>query len=329
MREPGQNLELISKYLQGETSPEEKKELFRWVETAPANRKTFEQYSRIWQLSQQETGYEPDLEAGWQRFQQSIRGNKEAKTRKPGTAPYWIKAAASFFLAVIFFWGIYQYLDQPDIVSYATAENEQQQVELPDGSQVWLNENSRVWFETGSGSFNRSLNLEGEAFFEIEQAQGKRFTVVTPLSRIEVLGTSFNVVARPEQETRVQVVTGRVAMTPLEKENYIYLEPGEIGVLQMETSEPESETFENENFQAWRTGELSFRSVNLETVLQNLETYFGVEVDVANPSLLKCRFTGNFSRPELEEVIEVLQVSLELEVQRQGQTIILSGQGCN
>ena len=77
------------------------------------------------------------------------------------------------------------------VVVFATGYNEQKQISLPDGSSVWLNASSQISYDSKAP---RTLNLEGEAFFDVAKDKEHPFTVETPDNiKITALGTSFNV----------------------------------------------------------------------------------------------------------------------------------------
>jgi ferric-dicitrate binding protein FerR (iron transport regulator) len=71
-----------------------------------------------------------------------------------------------------------------------------------------------------------------------------------------------------------------------------------------------------------------FKKTPLGIVVRTLRSYFKKDIRVKNETLLSCRFTGSFNNPTLEEVIEILDLALDLEVDRQQDTYTLDGVGC-
>lgn len=67
----------------------------------------------------------------------------------------------------------------------------------------------------------------------------------------------------------------------------------------------------------------------MDRVINTLEKYFDVPIEVDNPQMLECRFTGTFESPQLEEIMQVLKVSVDLSYTKKCNKYLLSGQGCN
>jgi ferric-dicitrate binding protein FerR (iron transport regulator) len=83
------------------------------------------------------------------------------------------------------------------------------------------------------------------------------------------------------------------------------------------------------NFMAWKQNRLTFDNTALSAVVETLEEYFGAEIEVHNPLLLSCRFTGTFDKPTVDEVMKVLAVSTNSSYKIAGPKIILTGKGCD
>lgn len=328
-------LELMARYFKGELSDTEKQDLFHWVRRSRENQAIYDQMQQIWTFSNQlDQDYEPEVEKGWQGFNQKLAAGRENNSNnrleiRPASfsSRFYYRAAAVILIFLTAGLILLRQWNQPDQQMIITAVGETKEIVLPDSSKVWLNQQSSLAYEEDFDQI-RQVHLTGEAFFQVEKTQGKRFTVYTPDGKVEVLGTSFNVNTRKNDSLMIHVITGRVAVSPLETENYTYLSPGQLGVVNTAQSTA-VESFEDQNFQAWRTGNLSFTSSSLKKVINHLESYFDVKIEIRNKNLLNCKFTGQFQDPELSEVIQVLQTSMDLSVQQNDKLIILSGQGCN
>lgn len=334
MNETEKYLVLIARYLQGELSSAEKEHLMQWVQENEEHREVFREMESTWKVGVAEDDYEPDVEQGWSRFKNAIaeapsKAETTAKVRKLGW-PRITRWAASLLVLIAAGVWLWQSQAKDDLVAVNTASGETRTLYLPDSSRVILNENSIITYQQDF-SQERKVRLSGEAFFEVLQTNGKRFTVTTEQSKVEVLGTSFNVKDDAQTAASVHVVTGLVAFTPIEEENYIYLKAGEYATLDDPAQkEPiEVQEYASNSFETWRTNELKFNSISMQKLITDLNQYFDVNITVANQDILQCRFTGNFSDPQLSEILEVLQVSMDISIERVEDQIILSGSGCN
>ena len=335
MNETEKYLVLIARYLQENISVAEREELMRWVQETEQHLVVFREMENTWKAGVADDDYEPDVEKGWVRFKTAITENKSLDS-EPGDnvrqlswtqISRWAAAVLLVIAAGVLLW---QYQASEELLAVSTKAGETRKVYLPDSSMVVLNENSLLTYQQNFLQ-ERKVNLSGEAFFEVLQTNGKRFTVITEQSKVEVLGTSFNVKDDAQTAASVHVVTGLVAFTPIEEENYIYLKPGEYATLDdLEQKESiEVQEYASNMFEAWRTKELKFNSISMQKLITDLNQHFDVNITVANQEILQCRFTGNFSDPQLDEIIDVLQVSMDISVERRDNQIILSGPGCN
>lgn len=129
---------------------------------------------------------------------------KEAVVRSMGRRR-WISYAAAACIGLVAFFALYN-----PTTTVEVGNGEHFVHTLPDNSKVNLNAASKISFKAGDFDGNRIVNLEGEAFFEVEK--GQSFKVITPNGTVEVLGTSFNVNARNGQ-LEVDCRTGKVKVT--------------------------------------------------------------------------------------------------------------------
>ncbi|MES2731314.1 MAG: FecR domain-containing protein [Bacteroidota bacterium] len=246
------------------------------------------------------------------------------------------RIAATILLVLgAIFWVKFYFSDSQPLMLTQTALETKRVVYLPDSSKVYLNKHSELKYATGFSDGKRVVNLIGEAFFEVRKDAGKPFVIYSQNAQTEVLGTSFNVRAYP-QEARVQVlvVTGKVAFSAREGQinaaatpTKVYLTPGTQGELTAKNTLTQS-AIKDPNGMAWKNEKLSFNNTPLPQVAAALERYFEVKVQVDSPQLLKCRFTGSYENPDIQEILKVLKVSLNLSYTTEKDMYILSGEGC-
>ena len=159
-------LYLTSKYLTGELTDTEREELFAWVNTSEVNKAAFDEMQEIWSLSADvEEDFEADVSVAWDKVSKRTIV-KEAKIVRYPWSKQLLRIAAVIFVVIGAYWVVENWIrTAPDIV-HQTAANEKTQITLPDGSQVWLNENTKIAY---AEKFDpRVVKLEGEAFFDVE-----------------------------------------------------------------------------------------------------------------------------------------------------------------
>lgn len=334
-------MDFIGRYLSGDISAGEKAELMAWVDADSANKAFFDEMIRLWSVSSEyeEEPFETDAKAAWAAFEKkfdqrfsgsppgALSGNHipAAKVVKMRPLRRALQYAAAILLLLAAGYWLFSTVGDSSIqmASVRTGAGEQKELALPDGSKIVLNENSELAYVA---SFEeRRVTLSGEAFFEVTKLNGKTFTIDAEGATTTVLGTSFNVRAYPsEDKVEVSVKTGKVALEKAEDTSQkIILEAGKAGTYNKQKEVVEEILISNAD--AWKTSRLDFDSIPLSAVVEALERYFNVEVEVANPQLLKCSFNGQFVQPELQDILNTLSYTMALEVEKQNGAYVLSG----
>ncbi len=159
------------------------------------------------EISQEAQRFKGDAQSPVPQFEvleQTLNSKKQSRS-----SLHWLKIAASMaaILAIGFF--VYQVFTD-NVSTYNTDYAQKETITLPDNSVVSLNELSELHFNTSNWDEQRVLELNGEAFFDVEK--GKRFDVNTKLGRVSVLGTEFNVLSR-DSIFKVSCYEGLVKVT--------------------------------------------------------------------------------------------------------------------
>ena len=202
-------------------------------------------------------------------------------------------------------------------------------IELDDGSLITLNEGSTLRYSVKKRS-ERKVFLSGEAFFEVARDSLRPFIVVADETVVEVLGTSFNVRAYKENETiEVTVQSGMVSMTGRKStEEQLVLQPGNTGLYNRSGRSLEFIGRADPNSIAWKTRELLFSETPLSEVVEVVSRVYGVSLQLGNEELADCPLTVSFSDQEFPAVLNVIQNTFDLQAERRGETIYLTGPGC-
>jgi ferric-dicitrate binding protein FerR (iron transport regulator) len=318
---------LILSYLQGELSPEARQEFESWRSESEENRRMVDQFQHIWQLTgNKKIDFQSQEE--WRKLASSLHAAPEASVRKLNVqGKDWLKIAAAVLVVLLSSGIVYLTIFRVHEVSIQTADNNLHAV-LPDGSEVWLNRDSRLTYDNNFDE-DRFVNLEGEGFFDIKSDPARPFIIRTVDAQIKVAGTSFNVKAYARDiQTEVLVVTGKVSLGTIDQSRSVILTPGVKGILTRNDHRLITERQENDNSLAWKNKLLVFKKTPLRKVVKVLRSYFRKDIQVTNEKLLPCRFTGSFSDPTLDEVVETLGIALDLEVNVTKGTYMLDGAGC-
>lgn len=196
----------------------------------------------------------------------------------------------------------------------------QYELQLPDGTRVWLNAASSLKYPASFSSLKqRSVELTGEAYFEVAKDKTKPFLVKSKGQEVEVLGTHFDVNAYPdEQSIRTTLIEGSVKLN-----GQLTLKPGQQSVL----NDGKFNVKEvNANDAAdWKNGEFVFNNESLTSILKKAARWYGVEIVYTNELARIPTFTGSVSRSEnISSVLNMLEETSNVRFSIAGKQIRVS-----
>lgn len=263
--------------------------------------------------------------AGWQAIAPAT------PVRKPFYLRPWFKAAAAVALLAGSSWGIinrYQHRS-----TFISADASIIQRRLPDGTSIWLNKKSKLTCYPGD---DRTVFLEGEAFFDVAKNPAHPFVIHTERMDITVLGTTFNVKAyKNDVSDETLLVSGAVEISLREQESSkIRLRPNEKIILHTSSKQHPISFYEVKNSIAnhdstlnetlWRENKLVFSHETFEQIAVKMERWYGVTIHIQDPSLKKLLFTAIFENETVDQTLTALQLSAPFHYQINQQDIIIT-----
>ena len=325
---------LLYKQLQGELNLIENTLLNKWLDEAAINRVLAQKIKEDWELSER---YNPDIEVDIDKefnlLQQRIEKEEKIATLKGKIVPvkrrtqWWSYAAAIALLVGLGTWlFVNQSVTTPQLV-LTTASEEQKEIQLADGTKVWLNAQSSFTYPEYFDGTSRQVYLKGEAFFDVSRDVTKPFIIKTSNSSIEVLGTSFNVQALPSNNyTEVVVKTGKVRLAALSTKQSVDLIANEKGIHQYPINQVNKVEETDMNELAWKSKVLFFKNTPVPEVVESLERLFNVSIQ-ATANSQNCLFTGRFKEPNLDMIIKAISEEFNIKVRKNNTSYQLEG-GC-
>ncbi len=195
--------------------------------------------------------------------------------------------------------------------------------DLPDGSTVILNRNSRLEYPKRFSGKTREVMLTGEAYFDITPDAGKPFVIDAGNATVKVIGTSFNVKTNnPDNQVEVYVTSGKVLLTSENGSRNIILEPGFVGAINDGSSKslPNSDV----NYMAWNTEVLVYNNNPLSEVIADLKEVYDISVETTDKSILDETVATTFSKNSPETIIEALCTAFHLDYKKVNDIYYLS-----
>lgn len=290
--------ELLHKYFRGDTSPQEEKQVMDWAEASAGNYRQYLEERKIWNalLIHYTTSAE--------KVEAFSAQNKSFILWKIGSI------AASIALLISLSWIIFTAnKEEPQsLQAVMVPAGQRVQLVLGDGTKVWLNSKSTFTYPTSFGKNIREVELDGEGYFEVTKNEKAPFIVKTRKYDIKVLGTTFNVSAYQNKLSAFEtsLLEGAVDVSTGDQTEWISLTPNEKvteidGILQ-------KDTINNPEHLRWREGLICLDDEPFENLMRKFAVYYGIDIVINNPNVLKYKCTGKFRQTDgIEYALRVLQ----------------------
>ncbi|GEL10300.1 FecR family protein [Flavobacterium glycines] len=187
-----------------------------------------------------------------------------------------------------------------------TPRARQYNLELSDGTKVWLNASSSIIFPTSFAPNERKVILTGEAYFEVAKDKKRPFRVAVNGMQVNVLGTHFNINAYDDEASvNTTLLEGSVLIT--EKAKKVLLKPGQQAQKQKSGAITVNDNVNLEEVMGWKNGVFYFENANLQTVLRQLSRWYDVDV-VFEKGIPARTFEGEIQRNlQLSQVLKILE----------------------
>ena len=182
---------------------------------------------------------------------------------------------------------------------------------LSDGTRMYVNSGTRVVYPLTFGTGNRTVFVEGEAYFEVAKDAERPFIVKTGSVSVRVLGTKFNVFAYQDENPNVVLVEGSVDVATSQTQRR--LKPGQkVEISGDGLGEPEK--VDVESYISWTNNELIYDDEPLASVFRRLQTYYGFTFDI-RCDISRVRISGLLSLAENPaDVLSAISFAVPVEI---------------
>lgn len=272
-------------------------EVINWIEASDENREEFETLKNLWAIS------------GFANCDSYVDRKKEkaVKRLRQRVIPMFVlKYAAVFALAFLVGALSFYYLGNSGAVEVSQNEisvpkGNRTLVALPDGSEVWLTNGSKLIYPENFDADTRNVELQGEAFFKITHKEDQTFVVKLGDHQVKVLGTEFSVLSYPEDNTiQVDLITGKVQMDVRSHDNKnqyksIILEPSHSLVFDKTSGILSKSKISDSFFKYWKDGVYEFEDELFVNLAKKVDRIFGVEIIFEDEEIKNRTFTGTIN----------------------------------
>ncbi len=330
------NKELVFNYFSGRATVFEKEIIDQWA-SEPQGKELLFVWLQEWENNNLQ--YQADVEKGlskhWLRMSSGeyrplyAEDNQSTENER---AVLWRRNSVWFAAAVVLIMlsggGLFR--DNIRYKTFSTGFTETKRLVLTDGSKVVINANSKLRIPRfGFGAKTREVYLSGEADFNISHTEDHKHFIVHANDNldIEVLGTEFNVYARP-RGTKVVLNKGKVQLNYRDGRSVkqLTMAPGDLVTMDRNGFKSVTKTDNPQNFSAWKIHRFIFENESLLEICHLFEDNFGVKVHIPDSTLARQTISGSFTALNAEELLEILTDDSGLSYQKSddGKVITLS-----
>ena len=341
---------IFVRFLMDEASKEDVLLLENWISSDIENKNYFNQIRDTWnsvELNKEldEKKIKADLKSVMDRIEGNSNGNMihESKSRFINKA-WLLKAAAIFIIGFAISWIVFNGASSIETFEtvYSTVETPKGSstvINLPDGSTIWLNAESKLKYPLDFSHGEREVYLEGEAFFDVAKDKKRQFFVKTSDLTVKVFGTSFNVKSYPGDNTvETTLVEGLITIQKksdgkivgkeikMESNQRIVLykkqdiiTPTETQLIKIENVPPRkaklvlSKRIDPKRFTSWKDGQLIIKSKPMIKLAVTLERRYNVKIHFEDEEIKQFKFTGTIENETIEQVMAAIKLASSID----------------
>jgi len=321
--------DLIERYLTSNLSEDEYQKLTAFIKANRKNAEYFHEFKDKW-----EPGSDERTEKSWQKISNKINRLSilnESFAKKTNVYII-IKRIAAVLIVGLFIGGavitynLYMKHQSVNTLVFEAPQGEKSKVVLSDSTVIWLNSSSKIQLKNNYNILNRKVKLEGEAYFEVTGITRLPFKVFTKYLDISVLGTKFNIIAYPDENTtETSVMEGVVEVTTKTKPS---TKKVTIRQNQKVTYDKNNNTLTYQAANpvvdiAWMHNMLIFDNEHYLKVFNKLEKWYGVEIEVAGEIKYEPHYTFKIKTESLSEMLNLLNIIAPIEYKINGDKVTI------
>jgi ferric-dicitrate binding protein FerR (iron transport regulator) len=200
-------------------------------------------------------------------------------------------------------------------------------VTLEDGTEVWLNAETKLRYPENFDGNERRVEVIGEAYFKVAHDSNKPFYVVSGKQEVRVYGTEFNVHAYPDEtDIYTSLVSGSIALRPIDNNgSELMLTPGHQAVFSKTNESAKVRTIDTEIVTSWRSGTFVFEGQNLEQIMKTLSRWYNFDYEFTDKTLARTEFMGSIPKyGKFSEVVDIFNRMGGICLRHNGHKVIVS-----
>lgn len=322
--------EILIRYLNKHCSAAEEKEILEWLKEKDNRQRLFE-LEQIWGLkAEMRFSDKGRMDEAYQKLSRQLGLGKqtEKKEKRTGRLPAkeWLKYAAMLVVVFLFAANLF-YLTKEEPEAYNTVvvpKGQRVSLLLSDGTTVWLNAESRFSYPAKFSEKYRTVQLEGEGYFEVAHDAECPFTVKLPMLNVRVLGTKFNAKAYQDEPSWITLKEGAVEVSTLDHKSKERMVPNDQVYYTISDGLVLIRSSAQADVDSWTTGDLRFDNKTLKEMAKAIERRYDVKIKIMDSSLVEEYFTCHFRKDlTIDQAMELLKETRRVNYRIEKKTVYL------
>ena len=307
------NTDLLQRYIAGDVTEAERKQVLEWIEESPEHLQEYRTQRKLYDIALWRT----DISAG------ETDAEKRFSWKKP--VREMLKIAAVFALVFI---GSYYWWNQLEtsetVQSVYVPAGQRAELVLADGTKVWLNADSKLYYPVHFGKNNREVSLKGEAYFEVAKDTTRPFIVSTEALNVKVLGTHFDVNSYKD-DGRVYTALTEGLVEVYNEHGSRLLHPGQMASVDTreENLSIQVDSCDTSILTGWRDGQFRFRNTSLTQILKQISRCYDVTI-ILQRDYQEEYYSGDISyHIPLSTLLGAIEASTSVHFDIEGNTVYM------
>lgn len=320
---------LITDYLAGYISHEDKDVLLEWIKKSPENRAVFLSYRDAWLATSMLANR--NISRADSSYREMMSGVQTYRSKRIGRMM--LKIAAVFGLILLsstasYFFYVHNQEDmQSQLCKIVVPNGSRSKVVLPDGTNVWVNAGSSLAYDNNYGIKNRDLTLDGEAYFDVFTNPEMPLVVYTHEVAVKAYGTQFNVKAYPEDQFVITTLEeGSVKIHSVDDSwKEITLKPNQALAYYKKAASQDSLRNANQQvvlpksvlydkvdtklYTSWKDPEWIIRSEKLADFALALERRYNVQIHFQDNKIKNIVYSATIRNETIEEILTAMSAA--------------------
>jgi ferric-dicitrate binding protein FerR (iron transport regulator) len=307
---------LLYKYFEGLASQQEEETIRQWVEESPENRDIFLKERRVF-----DTTIVNNDSIGEDSQDVNVDINTRLISKKKVYLQEIVKIAAVLLIAILGSWYYFVHIENGEDLRATQTINvpagQRINLELPDGTDVWLNAKTTLKYPVSFNKKERIVTIDGQAFFNVAKNEEAPFIVKTTNATVKALGTQFDVMAYSDsQEFEAMLMEGSIEVRMTDDSSQpLLLKPNSKSVLR--NGKLERIYVNDLSCYEWKNGLISFRKEPFADIMTTFEKTYDMKIVIEKDEISDLLYSGKFRITDgIEYALRVLQKDIGFEYER-------------